>query len=907
MQDCVGSIAEGVRVVGRPTGTVTFLFTDIEGSTRLWDDHPDNMALALARHDDLLRSAIDEHDGFVFSTGGDGVAAAFHRAGDAVSAAVAAQRALQSESWPAPAELRVRMGLHTGETEERDGDYFGPPVNRAARVMGAAAGQQIVMSAVTAGLLDRNSGVDLVDLGAHQLKGLVEPIQVFGVRAPDMVWVDRPLTTAEHRSSGNLLTPVTEWIGPVTRLRQRASELPRRRLVTITGTGGVGKTRAATEVGWMMTDEFAGGVWFVELAPVGDPDVVVAAVAATLGVPAQEAMTPVEAVVDWLRGRRVLLILDNCEHVMAPITELVRAIVAGCPTVTVLATSREPLGVPGEQVLPMPSLATPHAVELFCTRARSGDDSIEFDERDMQAIATICERLDGIPLAIEMAAARVRMLSPTDLLTRLEDRFRVLRGSGRGLERHQTLRAMVAWSYQLLTDQERHLFDRLSVFAGGFDLAAAEAICTDDVVDEFDLLDLLAGLVDKSMVIADRADGVVRYRLLETLRQYGEERLDDHGDTAPLRDRHLNYYLSHVKHAAALVFSPRQMEGDAIFEREWDNARAAQSWAVTNGDAQSAAGLVIACWDFARHRSRFEHAEWAERTIALDPADGTFGRVYGLAAAWAAFVGEFTRALELTNAGISSAPFPEHPSTGQCWINAVSPLMTLGRLDEARECWQKADTAATASGDQPLQVLVASLAVRMATHEPSLARSAIKRYDDVARTVGSPSLLAIAAYNQGSMHHWLNDPPDHGAAAEAYRRAHSMATAAKSTFDEIFCSTGLLSALLAGEAGPDAACTRLFRRACDSRLWLFTSLMLEVLASNMLRNGDPEGGAVIAGYFASREEWHQLPVTFTGGQASLELARRHPQCNEWMPRGAAMNRDLVAAFALDRLQNSPEA
>ena len=447
---------EGVVVGVWPSGTVTFLFTDVEGSTRLWDDHPDAMRVALARHDETLSSAVEAHRGFVFSTGGDGLAAAFERSVDAVEAAVEAQRGLQAEAWPDPVVLGVRMGVHTGEAQERDGNYFGPPLNRAARVMGAAHGGQILVSRATVEVLGRVAGIELLDLGLHRLKGLAEAMQVFGVWAEDLLWVDEPLATAEG-ASGNLPLPATEFVGRVAELQHRLAGLAKRRLVTLTGPGGVGKTRFAIEIAWLVVDDFEGGVWLIDLAAVGEPAGVVAVVASTLSIQPQPGMTMVASIVDWLRGRRLLLIMDNCEHVLAPVVELVGAVVAGCPTVTVLATSREPLAVSGERVHPIPPLdPASEAVDLFCDRAVGADGSFTPSDTDRVTITAICRHLDGLPLAIELAAARIRSLGPTDLLAHLDHRFRLLRGRGEGgVARHQTLRATVAWSYQLLAEHEQ--------------------------------------------------------------------------------------------------------------------------------------------------------------------------------------------------------------------------------------------------------------------------------------------------------------------------------------------------------------------------------------------------------------------------------------------------------------------
>ena len=440
--------------MARPSGTVTFLFTDIEGSTRLWDEHPRIMRAALERHDAILRDAINECDGLVFSTGGDGVAAAFGRADMAVRAAIAAQRALRSEPWPDGAELRVRMGMHTGEAHERDGDYFGPPVNLAARIMASASGGQVLVSEVTTSIVEPDAGLSWVEL-------------------------------ARSASKGNLPVASSTFVGRITDLQRRVADLRDHQLVTLTGPGGVGKTRLAIEVAALAAETAPDGTWIVELGPVTDPNAVVAAVAASLAVQPQPGLSLQDAHLDLLRRRRLLLVIDNCEHVLDATAAMVRAVTSRCPTTTVLATSREPLGVSGEQVRIVPSLESDgEASQLFIDRARAADGSFNPGDEDLGAIRAICQHLDGIPLAIELAAARCRSLSPTEILERLGDRFRLLRGTGRGgIERHQTLRAAVAWSYNLLSDSEHHLFDRLSAIAGTFELAATEAICADDLLD----------------------------------------------------------------------------------------------------------------------------------------------------------------------------------------------------------------------------------------------------------------------------------------------------------------------------------------------------------------------------------------------------------------------------------------
>ena len=487
----------------QPSGTVTFLFVDIEGSTPLWDAHPEAMQAAVARHDEIVASAIAQHGGFVFSIGGDGFGVAFQSPMQAVRAAVDAQRSMQTEPWPDTVMLRVRMGAHTGEAQERDGNYFGSAVNRAARVASAGHGGQILLSRATVEVLGPQNGIDYVDLGIHRLKGLSEATHLFGLRADGMSWVDLPPVTMDS-VSGNVPRTLTEFVGSKADVLEKAEEISRWPLVTLIGPGGIGKTRTAMEIGAVARTSYPDGAWFVDLAPISERAAVGAAVASTLAIRQHAGQSTTESIVDWLRSRRLLLILDNCEHLIAPVGELVVAVMGRCPGTTILATSREPLGVSGERVRSIASLdPLSDAATLFCLRAAAADASFEPDDLDRSTIEAICGRLDGLPLAIELSAARVRSLTPHDILERLDDRFRLLKSLGsEGRGHHQTLRATVDWSYHLLSDEERRLFDRLSVFAGGFDIDAAEAVCATNESERLEMVDLLASLVDKSMATA---------------------------------------------------------------------------------------------------------------------------------------------------------------------------------------------------------------------------------------------------------------------------------------------------------------------------------------------------------------------------------------------------------------------
>ena len=479
-----------------PSGTVTFLFTDIEGSTRRWEADPEAMRAALVLHDEVLRSAIEAHGGWLFKHTGDGVCAAFGSARAAIDAAVEAQQTLG---------LPVRMGIATGEAERRGEDYFGPVLNRTARVMAAGHGGQILVAASTAAVV---SGVDLVDLGEHRLRDLSGVEHLYQVRAEGLRVEFPPLRTLDA-VPGNLPVQTTSFVGREMAVKELAEQVRAHRLVTLTGVGGVGKTRLAVQVAAELTGEFSDGVWLIELAPVGDPAAVPDAVAAALGVTPQAGLTVTDSIVQALSGRRLLLVLDNCEHVLGAAGDLVETILTRTATVTVMATSREGLRLPAEQLWPVPSLdiaggVNSAAVELFVERARAvKPDFAPGAAVEAEAVAEICRRVDGIALAIELAAARMVSMSAQDVRDRLGDRFRLLSGSRRGLERHQTLRNTVQWSYDLLDDDERAVLGCCSVFAGGFDLAAATHLCGDGS-DEYTVLDRLDSLVRKSLVTAEQ-------------------------------------------------------------------------------------------------------------------------------------------------------------------------------------------------------------------------------------------------------------------------------------------------------------------------------------------------------------------------------------------------------------------
>ncbi len=583
-----------VSTGGPPSGVVTFLFTDIEGSTRRWETDADGMRVALAAHDMVLRSAIEAHEGFVFSHSGDGMAAAFTSPLSAVEAAIEAQREL---------DLPVRMGIATGEAELRDNDYFGTVLNRAARVMAAGYGGQVLLAESTAGLL---TGVELVNLGARRLRDLPHPIAIFQLQAPGMRTDFPPLRTIDS-GMGNLRLAASRLIGREADVEGIASAVRSHRLVTLTGVGGVGKTRLALEVARTLANEFPDGIWVFELASVADPVAVPDAVAAVLGITQQPGMTMSESVAATLEGRVRLLFFDNCEHVVDATADLVETILAQSATVKVLATSREGLGVVDERQWRVPSLDVRAAVELFAERAQN------LSAGESHVVAEVCSRLDGIPLAIELAASRMESMTATEVRNRLDHRFKLLVRSRRGLERHQTLRHAVAWSYDLLEEPEKELLERCSVFAGGFDVQSACAVAGSG--DEFRVLHLLDALVRKSLLVADRSTERTRFSMLETIRQFAEEKLVERGHGYEASSAHAHHFAGRDAELLGLWDSPRQREAYEWFTVELPNLRTAFRWAADHRELDDAVTIATYVGLLGFGVENYEPVAWAEEMI----------------------------------------------------------------------------------------------------------------------------------------------------------------------------------------------------------------------------------------------------------------------------------------------------
>ncbi|MFY9739687.1 MAG: adenylate/guanylate cyclase domain-containing protein [Candidatus Cybelea sp.] len=579
----------------RPSGTVTFLFTDIEGSTQRWERGPDAMGIALARHNALVRDAIEAHGGYVFKTVGDAFCSAFGMATTALAAARVAQQALSEEDFSSVDGLPVRMALHTGHVEERDGDYLGSAVNRAARLLAIGHGGQVLVSQAAADLVQDSMlpESDLRDLGAHRLKDLTRAERVYQLVAPGLIASFPALRSIEHMPN-NLPQQITSFVGRENELAEIEALLEQHRLVTLVGMGGSGKTRCAIQTGAELLDRFVDGVWLIDLASLSDPSLVVAEIAQRLGVREIPNHPLLETLLTFLERRRMLLILDNCEHVIGYVRRVVAGILRGGAGVSVLATSRENLSIAGEHVFRLPSLSLGAAIALFTDRGRAADARYAPVDENAGFVSDICRRLDGLPLAIELAAARVRVLSPQQLAQRLDERFRVLTGGDRSaLPRQQTLRATIDWSFDLLDERERALFRVLSLFAGGWTLQAAAAVCSDDGdADDLEMLDSLSTLVDKSLVATEELGDDLRYRMLFSIREYALERLREAGEAEAIAEKHARFYAGFVRELQPLVDALEDAEWRRLLGAEIDNLRTAIEWTIFQGNDR-AAGLSL--------------------------------------------------------------------------------------------------------------------------------------------------------------------------------------------------------------------------------------------------------------------------------------------------------------------------
>ena len=728
-----------------PTGTVTLLLADVEGSTRLWETQPDEMAAAMARLNQVVGDVIAAHDGVrpVEQGEGDSFVAAFARGSDALTAALELQRAPL-------APIRLRIGVHTGEIQLRDeGNYAGPTINRTARLRDLAHGGQTVLSGVTEALVvDRlPEGAWVTDLGTHALRDLPRPERVVQLCHPDLVNEFPPLRTPKAVAADNLPAQLTSFVGREAESTQLRQQLAEHRLVTLTGAGGVGKTRLAVQIAAELAREFPDGAWYVDLAPITDPDVVPTAVARALGLPDQPGRSTVDTLTRFVAARQMLMVLDNCEHLLDASAALINDLLAASSRLTLLATSREPIGVAGEVSWRVPSLSLDgEAIELFSDRARHARPDFAVSAENAATVGEICRRLDGVPLAIELAAARVRALSLAEILDSLHDRFRLLTGGARtAVRRQQTLRASVDWSHALLTEPERVMFRRLSVFLGGFDLDGARAAAGSGDVERYQTLDVITLLVDKSLVVADERGGRTRYRLLETVRQYAQEKLGESGEADAVRARHREHYTS----MAALLDAPASSDYEQRLEQaeaEIDNLRAAFGWSRENSDVELALALASSLQPLWLGRGRIrEGLAWFDATLAdvsennaQDPGVAAAVRARALAdmAVLDAYRG--VESMDRAEQAVAIARDIDDPALLARTLTAYGLTASLGYHTEvAQACVAEAIGLARAVGDRwRLSQILALRAQGAHIVDPLGMRAACEEGRDLADAIG---------------------------------------------------------------------------------------------------------------------------------------------------------------------------
>ncbi len=751
-----------------PTGTVTLLLADVEGSTRLWETQPDEMTAAFPRLNQIVSDVIAAHDGVrpVEQGEGDSFVAAFARASDAAAAALELQRAPL-------APIRLRIGMHTGEVQLRDdGNYAGPTINRTARLRDLAHGGQTVLSGATEPLVVDwlPEGAWLTDLGTHPLRDLPRPERVAQLCHPDLVNEFPPLRVSGTFVSQHLPVQLTSFVGRQAEMKRLRESVSGNRLVTLTGAGGVGKTRLAVQITAQLTGEFGDGVGYVDLAPITDPELVPVTVARALGLLDQPGRSTIDTVLRFVRDRQMLVVLDNCEHLLDACAELIAALLGGAPGLTVLATSREPIGVAGEVNWRVPSLAlADEAIELFADRARHVRPDFALSDDNAAAVGEICARLDGVPLAIELAAARVRALSLAEILDSLHDRFRLLTGGARtAVRRQQTLRASVDWSHALLTEPERVLFRQLAVFLGGFDLSAAQAVAGGDI-QRFQVLDQLSLLVDKSLVVADDSGGRTRYRLLETVRQYAAEKLGKSGEADTVRTHHRDHYTA----MAAQLDNPPDDGYERLItqaEIEIDNLRLAFAWSRDHSDRELALTLASSLQPLWRTRGRLrEGRAWFDAVLTAEHVNH----------------GEVTPAVQ---------------------ARALADIAVLGAMTGDYDSMERAEQAvAIARGLDDPALLVRVLTARgsITGHTPEIAPPYFAEAIPLARALGDRRILSQILGWQAYGAAMAGDPI---AARVASEEGRDLADAIGDRFDSCGCRVWLgFAQIMHGDLGGAAA------------------------------------------------------------------------------------------------------
>ncbi len=887
-----------------PTGMATLLLADVEGSTRLWETQPEEMVPALARLNQTVSEVIAVYGGVrpVEQGEGDSFVAAFTRASDAVACALELQR-----SPLAP--IRLRIGLHTGEVQLRDeGNYAGPTINRTSRLRDLAHGGQTVLSGATEDMvIDRlPDGAWLTDLGIHPLRDLPRPERVVQLCHPDLCNEFPPLRTAKSFGVHNLPVQLTNFVGREKEIDDVRRLLGDNRLVVLTGAGGAGKTRLAVEVAARIAPEFGDGVWYVDLAPVTHPPVVLVTVARALGLPDQPGRSTMDTLLRFVRDRHMLVVLDNCEHLLDASAELVVALLAGAPGLTVLATSREPIGVSGEATWRVPSLSLADAaIELFTDRARLAQTGFTVSSENAAVVAEICSRLDGMPLAIELAAARVRALSLAEILEGLHDRFRLLTGGARtAVRRQQTLRASVDWSHALLSEPERILFRRVGVFLAGFDLDAAQAVGGGDV-ERYQVLDQLALLVDKSLVVAENTSGRTRYRLLETVRQYALEKLAESGEADNVRSLHRDHYTA----LAALLDAPARADYEQRVEHteeEMDNLRAAFVWSLEAGDVGRSLELATSLqpvW-FTRGRIR-EGLAWFDAALSggderhVDVPDAVRAGALADRAVLEAWVAA-KYSLDQAEQALAIAREVDDPALVTRTLTACGAVAGYHDREVAKSYFAEAIGLARAIGDQWRLSQVLALEAQGATiaGDPLAARAAAEEGGHLADAIGDGS-------NSRQCRFWLGLAQGaNGDLAGAEKQLSEVISEAAAAHDEIWrlSSLGSRGVILAyqGHAADARAAAEATLEGAAEIGDVLVGMGYHVLTLAALAAGDGAGA-----HEAGEAAWKHISVAgemgamwrYWGGEAALaggDLA----VARSWADEAVSATKGIYLSWAL---------
>jgi predicted ATPase len=827
-----------------------------------------------------------------------------------VAAAIDAQLAMADVQWDAIDELKIRIGVHTGEAEIRDGDYYGTALNRAARLSDTGHGGQIVISQVTESLV--RDSVELIDLGEHRLRDLPAPIRLFQVAHPDLPR-DFPRLRSLQDAVGNLPAQLTSFVGRDEELAALGDALRHAHLVTLTGTGGVGKTRLAVQAATECASQFADGAWLCELAAADVGDLMAQVVANALGCQQRPGLSLTESIVEFLKVRNLLLVLDNCEHLLDDAGDLAASVLRSCPRVAILATSREALEIDGERVVRVKSLQEDAAVRMFDDRARDAGATATWTDDQWIAIGEICRRVDGIPLAIELAAARVEAMSPVEIAERLDERFRILTGKRRGrLERQQTLRATVDWSYQLLADDERTVFDRLGIFSGSFDAEAASDVVSDDDVDAWQVREAVAGLVSKSMLVPeDGPGGSMRYSMLETLRVFARDQLDQRDDADRWRRRHAEHFAEFAERYASGARGADEELWRHRVDADLDNVRAAMAWSLDRDDPADTAlavRIIVGLAVFAQ-----ANRSWAIDTMALrataavgDGPSASHSLVYALASYHELTQGRAERGLELGRIAVRDGIVTDSPYAYLPLQNlAFAELMTGGAaragalIDEGLAAFRDTDAYNEGSFLAAAGTFLAMLG------RDDDARIASERAVALARAAGSRRILAHGLSSCA----WALQRSDPAAALARIEEFLSMADDVPDApiVQTVLAVGGGLRARLGDDVGALEWLHRAALATRDVGARPQLGALLDWSVNPLMKVGRPEVAAIFLGALTEGPLAEVSNYLFAGPysrQRAIDGLRRRlgdADTDALVARGAAMTTDEVTAYAIEQL------